>query len=153
MSKRWSKLQSRQYNLMDPKAEFQIHLALYEMNSKDGWHGNKLPRYFITIGKEIIFDYPKDFDTTRIYGSNSYPWQTDMDSISDLIEFYIELPEDKLMNTIEGDIWGLTDIQRACDRRIGKRRLEKIRKETEDERILRIIAKRLGSECRHIKEC
>ncbi len=153
MSKRWSKLQSRLYNLMDPKVEFRIHLALYEMNSKDGWHGSKLPRYFITIGKEIIFDYPKYFDTTSGYSFNMYPWLTDVDRISDLIEFYIELPEDKLMNTIEGDIWGLTDILRACDRRVGKRRLEKIRKETEDDRILRIIDKRLGSECRHIEEC
>lgn len=55
MSKRWSKLQSRLYNLMDPKADFQIHVALYEMNSNDGYHGYKLPRYFITIGKEIVF--------------------------------------------------------------------------------------------------
>ena len=31
MGKRWSKLQSRLYNLMDEKAEFQIHCALYEM--------------------------------------------------------------------------------------------------------------------------
>ena len=36
MGKRWSKLQSRLYNLMDEKAEFQIHCALYEMNSNDG---------------------------------------------------------------------------------------------------------------------
>lgn len=36
MGKRWSKLQSRLYNLMDEKAEFQIHCALYEMNSMMG---------------------------------------------------------------------------------------------------------------------
>lgn len=51
MGKRWSKLQSRLYNLMDEKAEFQIHCALYEMNSNDGYHGNKLPRYFITMAR------------------------------------------------------------------------------------------------------
>ena len=38
MGKRWSKLQSRLYNLMDEKAEFQIHCALYEMNSNDGYN-------------------------------------------------------------------------------------------------------------------
>lgn len=59
MGKRWSKLQSRLYNLMDEKAEIQIHCALYEMNSNDGYHGNKLSRYFITIGKDVVFDYPK----------------------------------------------------------------------------------------------
>ena len=25
------------------------------------WGGTDLPRYWITLGKEIIFDYPKDF--------------------------------------------------------------------------------------------
>lgn len=39
MGKRWSKLQSRLYNLMDEKAEFQIHCALYEMNSMMGIMG------------------------------------------------------------------------------------------------------------------
>ena len=39
MSKRWSKLQKRIYNLMDNSIDFQIYCALYEMNSNDGWHG------------------------------------------------------------------------------------------------------------------
>lgn len=54
MGKRWSKLQSRLYNLMDEKAEFQIHCALYEMNSNDGYHGNKIPRQFIPDRKSVV---------------------------------------------------------------------------------------------------
>lgn len=145
MSKRWSKLQKRLYNLMDPAVEFQIHCALYEMNSNDGYHGNKLPRYFITIGKEIVFDYPKDFDTTYRYGFNSYPWDTDIQDISNLIEQYIQRPESELMNPLEEDRWGLTDILRACDRRIGKRRLSEIAKDTENEVVKKIIMKRIQS--------
>lgn len=144
MSKRWSKLQSRLYNLMEPEVDFQIHMALYEMNSNDGYHGNKLPRYFITIGKEIIFDYPRDFDTFGKYGFNSYPWDTDIGDISNLIEEYIECPENDLMKPFEKDKWGLIDIFRVCDRRIGKRRLRKIMETTEDKRIINIVLKRLG---------
>lgn len=144
MSKRWSKLQSRLYNLMDPNLNFQIHMAVYEMNSNDGWHGNKLPRYFITIGKEIVFDYPKDFDTTEKYGSNSYPWDAEICDISNLIEAYIECPEENLMQKFEDDKWGLTDILRACDRRIGKRRLRELFDAAEDKKTRDIIAKRLG---------
>ena len=81
MSKRWSKLQKRLYNLIDSKIDFQIHCALYEMNSNDGYHSYKLPRYFITIDKEIVFDYPKDFDTKKSYKSNVYPWITDISEI------------------------------------------------------------------------
>ena len=130
---------------MDPAVEFQIHCALYEMNSNDGYHGNKLPRYFITIGKEIVFDYPKDFDTTYRYGFNSYPWDTDIQDISNLIEQYIQRPESELMNPLEEDRWGLTDILRACDRRIGKRRLSEIAKDTENEVVKKIIMKRIQS--------
>lgn len=42
MAKRWSKLQSRLYNLMDPDIDFQIHCALYEMNSNDGYQRHLL---------------------------------------------------------------------------------------------------------------
>lgn len=143
MSKRWSKLQSRLYNLIDPSINLQIHCCLYEMNSNDGYHGSKLPRYFITIDKEIIWDYPKQFNTTLKYGFNSYPWDTDISKISDVIEEYIQRPVDEIMNTFADDRWGITEILRICDRRIGKRRLETLKENIKDERLLKIIRKRL----------
>lgn len=143
MSKRWSKLQSRLYNLMEPSVKFQIHCCLYEMNSNDGWHGNKLPRYFITIGKEVIWDYPKQFDTTEKYGVTSYPWDTDISDISNLIEAYIQRPFSELMNKFEDDKWGITEILRVCDRRIGKRRLIELKDTVTDTRLLEIIGRRL----------
>lgn len=143
MAKRWSKLQHRLYNLMDPNIDFQIHVALYEMNSNDGYHGNKLPRYFITIGKQVVFDYPKNFDTVEKYGFNSYPWDTDIGEISILLEKYIECPAEKIMLEFEDDKWGLTDILRVCDRRIGKRRLKDIYDKTEDDIIKDIVEKRM----------
>ena len=143
MSKRWSKLQKRLYNLMDPKINFQIHCALYEMNSNDGYHGNKLPRYFITIGKKIVFDYPKDFDTNKSYESTAYPWLTDMSEISDVIEEYIQCPESEILHDFEDDKWGITEILRVCDRRIGKRRLRELENTITNEVLLEIIERRI----------
>ena len=144
MPKRWSKLQSRLYNLIDDSIDFQIHCAVYEMNSNDGYHGSKLPRYFITIDKEIVFDYPKDFDTSEKYGFNSYPWDTDISAISDIIEEYIQCPDTELMNRFEKDKWGITDILRVCDRRIGKRRLKDLREKVTNEVLLKVIDRRLN---------
>lgn len=144
MSKRWSKLQSRLYNLIDPKIDFQIHCALYEMNSNDGWHGSKLPRYFITIDKEIVFDYPKNFDTTKKYGFTSYPWDTDVSEISNVIEEYIQCSVSEILSEFENDKWGITDIFRACDRRIGKRRLRELKHSITNEILLEIIKRRLN---------
>ena len=143
MSKRWSKLQSRLYHLMDPQVGFQIHCALYEMNSNDGRHTYKLPRYFITINQEIVFDYPKDFDTKKSYNETVYPWITDIGAISDVIEEYIQCPKSKLMNNFRNDKWGLTDILRVCDRRIGKRKLLELQSSTTNELLLGIIKRRL----------
>lgn len=142
MSKRWSKLQSRLYNLIDEDVNFQIHCALYEMNSNNGWHGNKLPRYFITIDKDIVFDYPKDCDTTWKYGHNSYPWDTDINQISNLIKEYIECPKSDIMKDFELDRWGLIDILRVCDRRIGKRKLVELREKITNKKLLEVIDKR-----------
>lgn len=141
--RRWSKLQSRVYGVIDPKVKFQLHCALYEMNSNDGYHSYKLPRYFITIDKKIIFDYPKGFDTSGKYGFNSYPWDTDISRISDVIEEYLQCPMADIMKPFENDKWGITDILRVCDRRIGKRRLLELKECTDDEVLLEIIDKRL----------
>lgn len=114
------------------------------MNSNDGYHCSKLPRYFITIDKEIIFDYPKDFDTTLKYGYNSYPWDKEFSEITKVIEEYIQRPESELMNTFVNDKWGITDIIRVCDRRIGKRRLSQLKAHVTNAILLDVIDKRLN---------
>ena len=139
MSKQWSKLQSRLYNLIDPTIDFQIHCALYEMNGNSVYHGSKLPRYFIIINKEIVFDYPKNYDERF----NSYPWNGDISEISNVIEQYIQCPRAKLMNGFKGDKWGLTDILRVCDRRIGKRNLTKLRDTITSDKLQAVINIRL----------
>ena len=85
MAKRWSKLQKRLYNLMDPSVKFQIHCVLYEANSK-GHYRDCLPRYFITVDKDIIFDYPKDMELMEKYISLNF---SAVDKISNLIEEYM----------------------------------------------------------------
>lgn len=108
------------------------------MHSQRGSHD--LPRYWITLGKDIIFDYPKDFP-----GNSDYPYITDVPDISQLIREYIDTPVDELLSKdFADDKWGLTDILRAADRRIGKRRLESLRDGITNPSAQTIIAKRLN---------
>ena len=60
---RWSKLQSEIYKIMDEEINLQIHCSVYPMNSRYG--STNLPRYWITLDKEILFDYPKQFLTAE----------------------------------------------------------------------------------------
>lgn len=45
------------------------------------------------------------------------------------------------MKNFENDRWGITDIFRVCDRRIGKRRLRELREKTTNKMVLDIINK------------
>ena len=116
----WSKLQKSLYLIVSDKVNFRIHCSVYRMKSQRG--NTDLPRYWITIGKDIVFDYPKQFINNE--KSTKYPYITQISDISDLIREYIDcpvalLPEKKF----ENDLWGLTDIFKAVDKRLGKERL------------------------------
>ena len=77
----WSKLQKSLYLIVSDKADFQIHCSVYRMKSQRG--STDLPRYWITIGKEIIFDYPKQFINSE--ENKNYPYETQISDISDCI--------------------------------------------------------------------
>ncbi len=132
---RWSKLQREIYKIITEDINFQIHCSTYRMDSRYG--STDLPRYWITLDKEIIFDYPKQFVTNdgtvkNLSGFEAiYPYKTDISDISDLIREYIDTPKEQLLSkTFTNDYWGLINILRAADRRIGIRRLEDLKKKT-----------------------
>jgi hypothetical protein len=113
------------------------------------WHGSTdLPRYWITLGKEIIWDYPKDFIGAKSVdaegGEHPYPYMNDASEISQLLREYIDTPKEELSNKeFEEDKWGLSAILKAADRRIGKRQLVELQKTTSNKAALTIIASRL----------
>lgn len=117
----FSKLQKSLYLIVSDKVDFQIHCSVYRMNSQRG--GTGMPRYWITLGKDIIFDYPKQFISSE--GNKNYPYETEISDISDCIREYIDCPIDLLPEKkFDADLWGLTDILKAVDKRLGKKRLK-----------------------------
>ena len=146
--KRWSKLQKELYKLISDDINFQLHCISYPMHSNYG--STDLGRYYITINKEIIWDYPKDFlrKDGRIGNykgeSNNYPYQTDISDLSNIIRTYIDTPKEKLyVHHFEEDKWGFTNILKAADKRIGKRRLNDLLKKTNNKAAKQIIKLRL----------
>jgi hypothetical protein len=133
----WSKLQRELYALFAPDLKIQVQSIAYRMKSQRGC--TRLARHWITLGKEIIWDYPKDFknkavDNARDYLENGfvyadllrdlYPHGWESPTVADVLREYIDTPKEELFcKSFENDRWGLTDILRAADRRIGKRRL------------------------------
>lgn len=161
--KPWSKLQKQLYLLIDPSIDFQIHCNAYRMKSQRGT--TSLPRYWIVLNKEIIFDYPKDFLSNLIPREGSrelrttgtstwllnsdltvkdlYPYYTEVQDISCVIREYIDTPVNELFGkTFENDKWGLTDILKAADKRLGKNKLIQIKQETSSSNVLKVIIAR-----------
>jgi hypothetical protein len=118
------------------------------MNSQYG--STNLPRYFITLKKEILWDYPKDF--VKEYGTknysdkiiHAYPYSSDVPDISDLLREYIETPNEIIFEKhFENDKWGLVNILKSADKRIGKRRLVELKHKTDNIAANKIITERL----------
>lgn len=140
MSKPWSKLQSKLYELIDSKANFQIHCAVYRLNSKDPMTKNpyRLPRYWITIDKKIVFDYPKMFlkekgmadwsSQSKLFTvAQVYPDDQAVSRISETIREYIDCPKDQILHKEFNDQYGITDILKLVDKRIGKEKFKSMK--------------------------
>ena len=146
-ARRWSSLQRRLYDVLAPEAGLQIHCCVYRMVSQRG--STDLPRYWITLGDEIVWDYPKQFVDRPHPGrspSRWYPYATDVGQISDLVEEYLDTPRDELLDKkFERDHWGLVNILRAADRRFGKRRLSILQHKTHNAAARKVLARRRGA--------
>lgn len=153
---RWSKLQKEVYLITDPTIDFQIHCSTYRMQSQRG--STSLPRYWITLNRKVIFDYPKQFlkqPITQIeerwcrdLDSNTlidmYPYYTNISDISNLIRQYLDTPKAELFSKeFVNDRWGLTNILKAADRRIGKRRLDELARRSANPVVQQIISVRI----------
>jgi len=151
----FSKLQRELYKLLDPSLDFQIHCIVYPMKSR--WGTTDLPRYWITLDSEIIWDFPKDFVLPGKRGSvgglknlsqnkkrRFYPYHPGVSEISQLLREYIDTPKEELYaKHFANDEWGLANILKAADRRIGQRRLKLLQHKTKNIAAQRIIALRL----------
>lgn len=148
--KRWSKLQKRLYELVDESIDFKLHCMVHRMQSRRG--STDLPRYFITLAGEIIFDYPKDFvlksgcvkSLAQGALTKIYPYGNDISDIGELIREYIDTSKEELFakHFDEGG-WGLANILKAADKRIGKRRLQILAKNKKNQAMQKVITARL----------
>jgi hypothetical protein len=145
----WSKLQKQLYNLISSEMDLQIHCVVYRMQSQRGSAG--LPRYWITLEREIIWEYPKLIFKQPQLGKyihkKAYPHTTDICDISNLIREYIDTPiEDLLEKEFVNDYWGLINILRAADRRFGRRRLGLLKKKIGNKAARKVILKRMQTD-------
>ena len=132
--KRWSKLKRDVENLMAPKLDFRIYANSYSIGDTI-----PVPRFLITVGGKIIWDWPKDFmEQERWYFYDSAK------KISLLLRNYINTPTSELLTMKYEDPFKLIPVLRVCDRRIVKRRLEILLEDQYNFEVAFVIANRLS---------
>lgn len=133
--RRWSKLKKKVEALMDKSLNFKIYCNAYEIGS----YGNEIPRWWVVINGEIIWDFPKHF--------SQEDWYYEELDLSQRLDDYINFPSDELNNLIDidEDRFNLTHLLLTCDRRIGKRRLAKMMEMDSFQSFINIIKQRLNA--------
>lgn len=137
MPARWSKLQKLIEGLFDPKINLRLHMTPYRMKSQMG--STDLPRYWLALNKEIVFDYPGN-----IKAKGYYPYQVnDISDISHTLRTYYDCPKDQLLTAPIHDEFGILNILRAADRRLGQTALQMWSKDKPPE-VQKILNERFG---------
>lgn len=112
---RWSRLKKLLEEIIDAEIDLDIHCSAYR-----GEGGLQIGRYWIVLDGETIFDEPKNI--SRQLKDNR--GNTTASTLTVLLREYLDTPKDELLSRLfPADTYGLIDIIRAADRRIGKRRL------------------------------
>jgi hypothetical protein len=115
---RWSQLQKLIYNVWSDDLHLQIHTNAYALSGTAS-----VGRYWITLGKEIIWDVPRDFPEEKAKGKYNFV----ASEITEVIRAYLDTPREELLSRVfETDRWGLIDIFRVSDRRLGRKSLEQL---------------------------
>lgn len=119
---RWSKFKKNIEAFWLDELDMVIHCTAYR---HFGHSKYELPRYWIVLNGEMIWDFPGPF----INGTNAgrlpdIPyWLHNQCFASYVMDEYVSLPRENLFDKIHNDDWELGDILRAADRRIGKNKL------------------------------
>ncbi len=138
--KPWSKLQREVSKLFAEGLRLQIQCRAYRMASAGG--STDLPRYWCTLGKDVIWDYPRNVGENATY----YPFDTDVSSLSSLLREYVDTPTDQLLSFAFADRWHIVDILLAADKRIREHRLPELKARLTHPGAIAIAATRWGRE-------
>ncbi|MFY2764621.1 hypothetical protein [Arenimonas sp. MALMAid1274] len=143
----WSKLERRLRDLPDPSLKLRFRFTAYRQEAiQTPWEGDAACKFWITQGKDTIWAVPRDRhpgdDADIGYSARRSPgW------LVELAAEYLQLPRDQLLNwTPDWSGWGLPDLLKACDRRIGKRQFPALKALVTEPAALRLLDLRSGKE-------
>ena len=133
MSKRWSKLKKEIESLFVDGLPLSVHCTdMYravdsrKYNSGEGYSLQTLGNYRVVLGKQELWELPKDFITRNPESwPKDGPWSYSAKDINIVVRDYIDTPKNELLiKEFDNDIYGITRLFLAADRRISLSKLK-----------------------------
>ena len=146
MAKRWSKLKKLVEDLFAPGLPLQIHCtAIRTTIYNEGSLAEVLGVFTVCLGKDVIWNFPRQFvNEETIYSDGGNRYSFGVRDLNEILREYLDTPKDVLLKKeFARDFFGLTNILKAADRRLGLERLEKHFKECEQESLRKVLSTRL----------
>lgn len=146
MAKRWSKLKKLIEDLFAPGLPLQIHCtAIRTTFDNEGSLAEVLGVFKVCLGKHAIWNFPRQFvneETVYPDGGNWYAYG--VRDLNELLRDYLDTPKAVLLKKeFARDFFGLTNMLKAADRRLGLERLEKHFKNCEQASLRQVLSARL----------
>ncbi len=126
--KRWNQVNKRLKTIIVP--ELKIDFNKSNLYHRTGWSEFNMSHFFIKLNGEIIWECQKDSAYCNLHFYDRWNQYAKVEKIgrvspANIIARYLDMPKDKLLEFDEPS--GLKFILWACDKRIGKERLAKMR--------------------------
>lgn len=145
MAKRWSKLKKPIEDLFVQGLPLQIHCTEIRTTPRnEGSLAEVLGVFTIRLGKEVIWKFPRQFvDEETIYPNGGDQYSFGTRDLNDLLRDYLDTPKDVLLKKVfPRDFYGMTNILKSADRRIGLKRLQKHFKGSEQVSVMNVLSAR-----------
>jgi hypothetical protein len=147
MAKRWSKLRKLVENLFAPGLPLQIHCtAIRTTIHNKGLLAEILGVFTVSLGKDVIWSFPRQFvNEETVYSDGGDQYSFGVHDLNELLRAYLDTPREVLLKKeFPRDYFGLTNILKAADRRVGVNRLQKHFKDCVQESVGRVLEGRVA---------
>ena len=147
MAKRWSKLKKQIESIFVEGISLHVHCtAIRTTRENEGSLAEVLGVFTVSLGKKVIWNFPSQFvDFQTIYPNGRNHYSYGVNDINELLRQYLDTSKDALLTKeFPGDFFGITNIFKAADRRLGLVKLQDYFKESEENAVLQVLAARTG---------
>lgn len=155
MARRWSKLKKEIKSLFDDGINLDVHctdmdraIEARRFNSGEHLSFQTLGNFRVILDKKELWNFPKEFVKANdpLTWPHARPYSYSVSDFNGVIREYIDTPKSELLSkNFENDLFGISRLLLAADRRISPEKLAAYFEKSYNARVALIIEARLSN--------